>query len=74
MSELHRHMIPRKNNFQIRIVEPHHGRPTHVTYGIWVGIFLILMLPSRKGAKKQEIRTDDATKGYSLLLRSLGML
>ena len=74
MSQIHKHMIPKKTNYQVRIVEPHDGRPTHVTYGIWVGIFLILMLPSRKGKKTKTVRTKDATKSYSLLLRSLGML
>ena len=73
MSRLHKHLIPKRKNFQVRIIEPHDGKPKHVTYGIWIGIFLILMLPSRKGTNRQ-VKPEDVTKGYSMLLRSMGLM
>ena len=74
MSKIHKYMIPKKEGFQIRIVDQHDGKAHHVTYGLWAGIILVLLLPSRKGKEPKHIRTKDATKAYSLMLRSLGLL
>jgi hypothetical protein len=69
---IHKHIVPKKAPFKVKIVEGKDGRATHVVYGIWAAVALILFLPNKK--KDRNIEQKDVMKSYEVLMRTLGLL
>ena len=70
---IHKHIVPRKSKFKVKLSdEGKHGKPTHVVYGLWAAVALIMLLPDKKRQRKLEDK--DVMKGYEVLIRTLGLL
>jgi len=66
---IHKHLIPPKKNFKIKLKEGKTDKPTHIVYGIWAGVALIALLPSKK---EREVSQREIFKMYGVLMRTLG--
>ncbi len=68
---IHKHLRPKKQNFKVKISEGKNDKPTHIVYGLWAAVALIVLLPNKN--KGTEPGKDDIMKSYNVLMRTLGM-
>jgi hypothetical protein len=69
---IHKHIVPKKGKFKVKLAEGKSDKPTHVVYGIWAAVVVIMFLPDKK--RERDVEHKDVMKSYDVLMRTLGLL
>jgi|AACY02.14.fsa_nt_gi hypothetical protein len=69
---IHNHIVPKKGKFKVKLAEGKSDKPTHVVYGLWIAVAVIMILPNKK--KERKLEHNDVMKSYDVLMRTLGLL
>tara|TARA_A100001035_G_scaffold273202_1_gene263411 strand:+ start:696 stop:911 length:216 start_codon:yes stop_codon:yes gene_type:complete len=69
---IHKHIVPKKGKFKVKLSEGKSGKPSHVVYGLWAAVVVIMLLPDKK--RQRDVEHKDVMKSYDVLMRTLGLL
>ena len=69
---IHKHIVPKKGKFKVKLAEGRSGKPSHIVYGIWAAVVVIMFLPDKK--RERGVEHKDVMKSYNVLMRTLGLL
>ena len=69
---IHKHIVPKKGKFKVKLAEGRSGKPSHVVYGLWAAVVVIMLLPDKK--RERDLEHKDVMKSYDVLMRTLGIL
>ena len=69
---IHKHIIPQKGKFKVKLAEGKSDKPTHIVYGLWVAVAVVMLLPDKK--RERNLEHKDVMKSYDVLMRTLGLL